>query len=152
MAHLWGEQLAGLVTQQPSALFDAQVHELLAEMRMDEWEAGTEAAAAQLNAALARLEAEPLPEADDAAHRSLEALRLEDPAAWSGCWNPECVLRFYTSRVLEDPRWHYHTPVCLYLRIWQSLRFGSVCTLYEAAHSRLQTSRTMVDRSVYLSF
>ena len=52
--------------------------------------ASTRAAAAQLTAAVARLEAE-LPEAECAAQRSLEALRLEDPAAMSGCWNPGCA-------------------------------------------------------------
>ena len=47
-------------------------------------------AAAQFFAALARQKGQ-LTEADNAAHRSLEALRLEDPAAMSGCWNPGCV-------------------------------------------------------------
>ena len=50
-----------------------------------------QAARAQWRTAMARLEAEPLPEADSAAPRSLEALRLEDPAAMSGCWNPGCA-------------------------------------------------------------
>ena len=47
--------------------------------------------AARLRADLASLEAEQLPEAGCAAPRSLEALRLEDPAAMSGCWNPGCA-------------------------------------------------------------
>ena len=50
-----------------------------------------QAAKAQWRTAMARLEAEPLPEAECAAHRSLEALRLEDPAAMSGCWNTGCA-------------------------------------------------------------
>ena len=50
----------------------------------------TPAAAAQFRAALARLEGQ-LPEADCAVHSRLEALRLEDPAAMSGCWNPGCA-------------------------------------------------------------
>ena len=49
------------------------------------------AAGAHFKAALARLEGEELPEADCAAHRTLETLRLEDPAAMSGCWNPGCA-------------------------------------------------------------
>ena len=57
----------------------------------------TPGAAAQLMAALARLEAEELPEADHTAHRSLEALRMEDPAAISGCWNPGYAASFTIS-------------------------------------------------------
>ena len=53
-------------------------------------------------AALARLEGEQLPEADYAAHRSLEALRLEDPATMSGCWNPGCAGSSCFGRVNED--------------------------------------------------
>ena len=52
------------------------------------WRARSPAAAAQHGAALARLEGEQPPEADFPVHRSLEALRLEDPATMSGCWNP----------------------------------------------------------------
>ena len=32
-----------------------------------------------------------LREADCGPHRSLEALRLEDPAAMCGCWSPGCA-------------------------------------------------------------
>ena len=41
--------------------------------------------------ALGRRQAEQLSQAGYPAHRSLEALRLEDPAAMSGCWNPGCA-------------------------------------------------------------
>ena len=78
-----------------AALAHAQVQEALtiykAAVRLDSTPASKEAATAQLRAALVRLEGEPLPEADCAAHRSLEALRLEDPAAMCGCWNPGCA-------------------------------------------------------------
>ena len=68
----------------------SKLQEVLAGLPAEVRRASTPAAAAQLMAALARLEGEPLPEADCAAPRSLEALRLEDPAAMSGCWNPGC--------------------------------------------------------------
>ena len=42
-------------------------------------------------AAMARLEGEQLPQAEYAAHRSLEALRLEDAAIICGCWNTGCA-------------------------------------------------------------
>ena len=67
---------------------------MLADLPPDMRCYSTPAATAQLRAALARLEGEPLPPVDCAAHRSLEALRLEDPAAMSGCWNPGCAAAF----------------------------------------------------------
>ena len=45
-------------------------------------------AAGQYRVALLNLEAGQLPQAECAAPCSLEALRLEDPATMSGCWNP----------------------------------------------------------------
>ena len=53
--------------------------------------ASTPAAAAKLRAAVAPVEGEELLAADSTASRSLEALRLGDPAAMSGCWNPGCA-------------------------------------------------------------
>ena len=50
-----------------------------------------DAATAQFLAAMERLETQQPPGAASDAHRSLEALRLEDPAAMSGCWNPGCA-------------------------------------------------------------
>ena len=50
------------------------------------------AAAVQFRAALAKVEAEELPQTDCAAPRSLEALRLEDPATMSVCWNHGCAM------------------------------------------------------------
>ena len=78
-----------LVTLQHSlsiALVPAQVAEVLADLPMRCY--STPAATAQLRAALARLEGEQPPPADCIEHRSLEALRLEDPTSMSGCWNP----------------------------------------------------------------
>ena len=49
------------------------------------------AATVQLMADMARYKGQQLPEADYATQVSLEALRLEDPAAMSGCWNPGCA-------------------------------------------------------------
>ena len=60
---------------------------LLADMRR----ARMPAALVDLMADMARTEGRQLPEADYAAQVSLEALRLEDPAAMSGCWNPGCA-------------------------------------------------------------
>ena len=76
----------------PSA--SAQVQEVLASLPAYMQCMSTPSTAVQLRAALARLEGEQaldLPQADYAAHRSLEALRLEDPASMSGCWNPGCA-------------------------------------------------------------
>ena len=67
------------------------LEELSANMGRASTPACEQAAKAQWRTAMARLEAEPLPEADGAAPRSLEALRLADPAAMSGCWNPRCA-------------------------------------------------------------
>ena len=67
------------------------MQEVLANFPPETHSASTPAVAAQAMAALARLEAEPLPKADFPAHRSLEALRLEDPATIFGCWNPGCA-------------------------------------------------------------
>ena len=53
-------------------------------------------------AAVARLEDEQLPHADYAAHRSLEALRLEDPAILVGCWNPGCAAAFATAGLRKN--------------------------------------------------
>ena len=69
----------------------SKLQEVLAGLPADVRQPSTPAETAQLMAALARLEAEPLPKTDCAAPRSLEALRLEDPAAMSGCWNPGCA-------------------------------------------------------------
>ena len=49
-----------------------------------------DAAMARCLAGMERLETERLPEPEYDAHRSLEALRLEDPATMFGCWNPGC--------------------------------------------------------------
>ena len=67
------------------------MQEVLADLPTDARCYSTPAAAAQLRAALARLEGEQLRDADYPEHRSLEALRLEDPASMSGCWNPGCA-------------------------------------------------------------
>ena len=57
-----------------------------------------DAAIAQFWAAMDRLETQQLPQAGYDAPRSLEALRLEDPAAMSGCWNPGYAAR---ARILD---------------------------------------------------
>ena len=90
------------------ALVPAQVQEVLADLPPDMRWYSTPAAAAQLRAALARLEGEQLPPADCPGHRSLEALRLEDPASMSGCWNPG-----YAAVYLFLPGVDMHTPVPL---------------------------------------
>ena len=70
----------------------AQLKEFVADLYICECCASTPAAADSLKAVAARVEGEQLPEADYPAPRSLEALRLEDPAAMSGCWNPGCAV------------------------------------------------------------
>ena len=92
-----------------AALASAQLQELLANLPADMC-GGRELGSAQFQADLARLGGKQLPEADHAPHRSLEALRLEDPAAMSGCWNPGCAAR--VGRVLEAP-WRLRAPVFL---------------------------------------
>ena len=67
----------------------AQLQEVLAKYPMNTRFASIEVTG-QYRVALINLEAEQLPQEDCAAHRSLEALRLEDPATMSGCWNPGC--------------------------------------------------------------
>ena len=64
----------------------------------------TTAEGAEFREALARLKGQQLPHADCTAHRSLEALRLEDPAAMSGCWNSGCACCMAQHIVTEDPR------------------------------------------------
>ena len=80
-----------------AALARAQLQELMATYCADECRASTrachDAATAQFWAAMERLETQQLPGADYNAPRSLEALRLEDPAAMSGCWNPGYAAR-----------------------------------------------------------
>ena len=74
------------------ALVLVQLKEVVAGLPADVRRARTPATAAQFRTALAPLEGEQLqPHAGCAAHRSLEALRLEDPAAMSGCWNSGCA-------------------------------------------------------------
>ena len=72
----------------------AQAQEVLADLPAGMCCYSTPAAAAQLREALARLESEQLREGDYPEHHSLEALRLEDPATMSGCWNPGCATAF----------------------------------------------------------
>ena len=94
-----------------------------AVVRLDSTPASKEAATAQLRAALVRLEGEPLPEADCAAHRSLEALRLEDPAAICGCWNPgyaACLAMAGCSRSFLKGC----TPACTHEQACSSLMFA----------------------------
>ena len=86
----------------PAALAYAQLQALLAGLPAGVRRPSTPAAAAQLMAALARLEAEPLPEANLPAHHSLESLRLEDPAAMSGCWNPGCAAALVLAGILNN--------------------------------------------------
>ena len=63
----------------------------LASLLVDARRTGMPAAVIQSVAATVRTEGGQWPEADAAAHSSLEALRLADPAAMSGCWNPGCA-------------------------------------------------------------
>ena len=70
------------------------MQEVLADLPANMRCYSTPAATVQLRAALARLEGEQLAPADCAAHRSLEVLRLEDPATMFGCWNPGCAAAF----------------------------------------------------------
>ena len=64
----------------------------LASLLTDMRRARMPAASVQLVADMARREGRQLPEADYAMpSSSLEALRLKDPAAMSGCWNPGCA-------------------------------------------------------------
>ena len=66
------------------ARLQAALARLLADMRR----ACMPAATVQLMADMARHKGRQLPEAEYATQVSLEALRLEDPAAMFGCWNP----------------------------------------------------------------
>ena len=84
----------------PSALIRAHVQEALAKLLTDMKCMSAPAMAAQLGAALARLECQQLPQADHAAPRTLEALRLEDPASMSKCWNPGCAAVYFTMACL----------------------------------------------------
>ena len=61
-------------------------------------------ATVQLMASMARLEGRQLAISDNATQVSLEALRLGDPAAMSGCWNPGCasVLSLAWCRITHD--------------------------------------------------
>ena len=62
--------------------------------------------------ALSRLEAEPLPEADYPTPRSLEALRLEDPAADVRVLKPWVRARAHNGRVAEGAE-RLRAPVCV---------------------------------------
>ena len=73
------------------ATIHAQLQEVLAKYPMNTRFASIEVTG-QYRVALINLEAAQLPQADCAAPRSLEALRLEDPATMSGCWNPGCAM------------------------------------------------------------
>ena len=95
----WVQCLTLLRHTTPSSNFPlarAQLRELLETWPTDPQVMRAASQPAQALFALSRLEAEPLPEADYPAPRSLESLRLDDPAAMFGCWNPRnpgCVLR-----------------------------------------------------------
>ena len=115
------------------ALVHAQLNEVLAGLPPHVKRASTPAAAAEFKAALAPLEGEQLlPHTGCAAHRSLEALRLEDPAAMSGCWNSGCAAAqayagarlLSVSHVLLLLGW---VPACPSRPTWQAS--GMVCSV-----------------------